>query len=417
MALTAHVAQRLNALGIDAEVSGEEVIARCEDIANRLKLEGGAEDAFETYRRARSSLFDVADWSYTHNATIEVPLARLDQDVYRDSDDIAFTDERGNTVTIHRASPQYMFAHFDSADYERYLKAIVRTRLTRTEVRYARSMNILFRSPISATYAARGRKAPANLKAIAIDRIRSCLTKLAIERHACYEIVKPKPPRPIWKLDRLQESDWQIPRATYEPNLVNYYKVARSSPFASQSFLAYYHILEYYFLRVAEDSLHHQLRTQLNRTDFKVNTDGLDRVIALVRKHGSNDDETDMLRKVLQRFISEDAFIEHVNGLETTIGDKIYTRRRAVFGEQVEISLKDGHALSNAAKVLKHVRNAIVHSSDRYKRDECHIPLTDSEDTIGEYIPLVKYFAEQVMYGTATTPEALAQADPLQHAP
>ena len=63
------------------------------------------------------------------------------------------------------------------------------------------------------------------------------------------------------------------------------------------------------------------------------------------------------------------------------------------------------HALSNAAKALKHIRNAIVHSSDRYKRDECHIPLTESEDTIGEYIPLVKYFAEQVIYGTANTPE------------
>jgi hypothetical protein len=406
MAFTTHLAQRLVALGVEADVAGRELIVRCEGITSRLKPEDGAEEAFEVYRRARSSQFDVSDWSYTHNATIEVPLARLDQDVYRDSDDILFTDERGNTVTVHRASQQYIFAHFDSTDYERYFRAIVRNRLTRPEVRYARSMNILFRSPVSATYAARGRRAPVNLKAIGLERIRSCLTKLAIERHACYEVLKPKPPGAIWKLDTLKESDWLMPRAAYEPNLVNYYKVARSSPFASQSFLAYYHVLEYYFLRVAEDSLHHQLRTQLNRTDFKVNTDGLDKVIALIRKHGSNDDETDMLRKVLQRFVSEDAFIEHVNNLEATVGEKIYTRRRPIFGEQMEISLKEGHALSNAAKTLKHIRNAIVHSSDRYKRDECHIPLTESEDTIGEYIPLVKYFAEQVIYGTATAPEA-----------
>lgn len=406
MTLINHVVQRLTSLGIEVETSGREIVVICEGIRNRLKPEGDAEDAFATYRRARSSHFDVADWSYTHNSSVEVPLARLDPDVYRDSDDIKFTDDRGNTVEVHRVSQQYMFAHFDSADYERYLNAIVRARLTRTEVRHVRSMNILFRSPVCATYTARGRRSPANLKALSIERIRACLAKLAIERHACYEIVKPKPPREIWKLDKLQLSDWHIPRACYEPNLVNYYKVARSSPFASQSFLAYYHVLEYYFLRVAEDSLHHQLRTQLNRTDFKANTDGLDRLIAVIRKHGSTDDETDMLRKVLQRFVSEDAFIEHVNSLESTVGDKIYTKRRLVFGEQLEIALKEGHALSNAAKALKHIRNAIVHSSDRYKRDECHIPLTESEDTIDEYIPLVKYFAEQVIYGTATAPEA-----------
>ncbi|MPT13162.1 hypothetical protein [Comamonas sp.] len=405
MAFAAHIAKRLTELGSKAEISGREIIVTCEEITNRFKLEKEIEEAFDTYRRTRSSFFDASDWSYTHNTTVEVPLTRLDQDVYRDSDEITFTDERGNTVTVHRVSKNYMFAHFDSTEYERYFTSIVKKRLTR-KLNYARSINALFRMPVTASYTARGRRAPPNFKALALERIRSCLTKLAIERHVCYEVANPKPLRSILKLDLPQDSDWLMPRASYEPNLVNYYKVARSSPFASQSFLAYYHILEYYFLRVAEDALHHQLRTQLNQPSFKVNTDGLDRVIALVRKHGSNDDETDMLRKVLQRFVSEDGFIEHVTQLEAEIADKIYSKRRMVFGEQLEISLKEGHALSNAAKALKHIRNAIVHSSDRYKRDECHIPLTESEVTIGEYIPLVKYFAEQVMYGTAVTPGA-----------
>lgn len=405
MTLCKHISDRLNTLSVAAEVKGKEIVVTVDGVVTRLRLEEGAEETYESYRRARRSVFDANDLSYTLNATVEVPLTRLDPDVYRDTDDTTFTDEQGNSVGIHRASLEYMLAHFDSTEYERFFSSFVRLRLTRLQVKYARSMNILFRAPVAATYTSRGRRAPSNLKAIAFQRIRSCLTKLAIERHACYEIFRTRPQSVIGKLDSLQTSDWKIPRAVYEPNLVSYYKVARSSPFPSQSFLAYYHVLEYYFLRVAEDSLHHQLRTHLNRTDFKVNTDGLDRVIALIRKHGSTDDETDMLRKVLQRFIPEDDFIAHVGMLEASAGERLYTKRRTVFGEQVEISLKEGHALSNAAKALKHVRNAIVHSSDRYKREECHIPLTESEDTIGEFIPLVKYFAEQVLYGTATTPE------------
>lgn len=400
MSLAKHIVDRLIALGATAEVKGLEVVVTVDDVTTRLRIEDGADDAFESYRRARSSAFDVDDWSYTHNATVELPLARLDPDVYRDTDDTTFTDEKGNTVTIHRASRQYMFAHFDSPDYERYFTTIVYLRLKRLKVKFARSANILWRAPVCATYSASGRRTPENLKALAQERIRSCLVKLAIERHACYELARPKTLRPVGKLDTVRESDWSIPRVVYEQHLVSYYKVARSSPFASQSFLAYYHVLEYYFLKVTEDDLHHQLRTYLNRSDFKATTDGLDGVIALIRRQGSTDDETDMLRKVLQRFISEDDFIVYVNSLEAHIGEKIYTKRRTIFGEPLEISLRDGHALSNAAKVLKQIRNAIVHSSDRYKRDECHIPLSDSEDTIGDFIPLVKYFAEQVLYGT-----------------
>jgi hypothetical protein len=401
MPLADHVVARLLAVGAKAEVKGKEVVVTLDAITTRLRIEEEFNDSFETYRRARRSVFDVSDWSYTHNATVEVPLARLDPDVYRDTDENTFSDERGNTVAIQRATQHYMLAHFDSPDYDRYFSEVVKIRLTRIQVKSARNMNILFRVPVCATYSASGRRAPPNLRQIAMARIRSSLTKLAIERRACYEISKPKLQRPIGKLDQLQDSDWKIPRATFEPNLVNYCKVARSSPFASQSFLAYYHVLEYYFLRVTEDALHHQLQTYLNRIDFKVNTDGLDKVIALIRRHGSTDDETDMLRKVLQRFIPEDDFIAHVTFIEATVGEKVYSKRRAIFGEQHEILLKEGHALSNAAKVLKHIRNAIVHSSDRYKREECHIPLTESEDTISEFIPLLKYFAEQVIYGTA----------------
>lgn len=401
MAFLEHVASRLTPFGIDVEVKTNEIVVTSDGMTTKLKPEREMAESFDSYRRARRSVFDTSDWSYTHNSEVEIPLVRLDTDVYRDTDEIEFSDAKGNTVCIHRASQNYMFAHFESTDYERYFEEIVKNRLSR-KVTYARSMNILFRSPVCATYSAAGRKSPTNLQQIALERIRACLTKLAIERHACYEIAKPRTRQTVTKLDSLQESDWQIPRSVYEPNLVNYYKAARSSPFASQSFLAYYHVLEYYFLRVAEDLLHHQLKAYVNRTDFRPDSNSLDRLISLVRRHDSSEDETDMLRRVLQRFIAEEDFIQHINQLEYSAGEKLYTKRKLVFGEQLEISPREGHALSNTAKALKHIRNAIVHSSDRYKREECHIPLTDSEHTIAEYIPILKYLAEQVIYGTAS---------------
>jgi len=59
-------------------------------------------------------------------------------------------------------------------------------------------------------------------------------------------------------------------------------------------------------------------------------------------------------------------------------------------------------AISNVAKLLKHVRNALVHSSDKYNRDECHIPLTESENILEDYIPLVRFLAKKVIYAKSS---------------
>lgn len=401
MTLANHVSARLTALGVPTRVDGDALYVSVDGEERKIRLDPEWDEAFTSYKKARSRHFDNDDWSFVLNNSIEFPLVRLAPESYRENPDI-FSDAKGNTVKISTASIHYSLAHFNSPDYERYFNAFIRTRLERTSSRIGRPLYSIFRSPITATYSAKGRKTPSNLKTIAIERIHSCLLKMAVERHACYEFSKPKNRKSVAFLGELAASDDSIPRVTYEKNVVGYYKVARSSPFPSQSFLAYYHVLEYYFLKVAEDALHHQLRALINKTNFRANTDGIDKVISLVRKQANQDNETEMLRKVLQRFVVEDDFVAYVSQIEADHGEKLYTKRRLIFGEQMNISLAEGHALSNAANVLKHVRNAIVHSSDRYKREECHIPLSDTENTIEEFIPIVRFFAEQVIFGTSS---------------
>ncbi|MHB8116934.1 MAG: hypothetical protein ACYDC7_10015 [Acidithiobacillus ferrivorans] len=401
MTLANHVCTRLTALGVPTRVDRDSLFASIDGEEKRIRLDPEWEDAFTSYTRARSRHFDNDDWSFALNNSIEFPLVKLDPESYRENVD-AFSDAKGNTVEVSRASIHYSLAHFDSPDYERYFDVLIRGRLERVSPRVGRPLSMLFRSPITAIYIAKGRKTPANLKAVAVERIQSCLVKMAVERHASFEFFKPRNRKSVGFLGETATNDDAIPRVTYEKNVVGYYKVARSSPFPSQSFLAYYHVLEYYFLKVSEDALHHQLRALINKTNFRSNTDGIDKVISLVRKQANQDNETEMLRKVLQRFVAEEDFVSYVNQIESAHGEKLYTKRRPIFGEQMNISLAEGHALSNAANVLKHVRNAIVHSSDRYKREECHIPLSDTENTIEEFIPIVRFFAEQVIFGTSS---------------
>lgn len=397
------IEQKLKKLNVECEIKGDgHLYIKYEDVINKFQLDAEWEESYQKITKARSSSFSNNDWSHQLNNSIEIPLVRIDQDIYRENEEIIFKDKRDNKISITRCSYEYSIAHFQSDHYEDYFKKFIIERLKRTTINLrGRNLSILFRRPISACFTLKGRKTPENLKEIAISKIKSCLFKLAVEREICYEIAIPQEARTLLTLISPKESDWIAPDVIYDENLVNYYKVARSSPFPSQSYLAYYHILEYYFLRVSEDHIHHQIKTIINSISFKTDTESIDRIISQVRKHSTNDDETEMLRKVISRFLDESSLIDEIKRIETECGNQIYTKKRVIFGEQIEISTREGHAISNLSKALKHIRNALVHSSDKYKRDECHIPLTATEHTIEEYIPIIKYLAEQIIYGTA----------------
>lgn len=398
MTLLLHVADRLKSLGVDCSVVGKEIIISTAERPTQLRMEEGWEEAYKQYRQARSLAFDLETRSLVHNASVEYVLVRLAPGApLVDHHDLK--DAAGNVVTIGMASMIFALAFFDSTEYDQFFRVRLDKRLTAIS---SRRVTYLMWQPTTATYTAKGRKTPPSLKDVGLSIIKNCLFKMAVEEHDCFAVWTPKSRRmKTIYLDEHVEND-RIPRSDYDENVVSYYKVAKASPFPSQSFLAYYHVLEYHFLRVAEDLLHHRLTAMLNDPKFKPSRNGLDKLISVVRGQDAKSDETEMLRNVLNRYVQETDLIEFINRVESMVGEKLYTKKRKIFGEHLEINPREGHALSNAASVLKHVRNAIVHSSDRYNRDECHIPLSGSEETIEEFIPLVRYFAERVIYGTAT---------------
>ena len=160
-------------------------------------------------------------------------------------------------------------------------------------------------------------------------------------------------------------------------------------------------VLEYYFSRVAESLLHDRLASLINNPNFRVSSEGLNSVISAVRGQDGRSSETELLRNVLHRFIQEDDLIKFIKDFEGWIKRPLYSKRRVIFGESLSIPAHADQAMIQTAIVLKHIRNAIVHSNDRYFREDCHIPLSDSEDVIEDFIPLVRFCAERVIFGSA----------------
>ncbi|QDX23165.1 hypothetical protein FP568_19320 [Pandoraea pnomenusa] len=401
MTIENHVHQRLQGLGIDCVIVGDEIHVRRDTNPVKIKFDDEWRAAYTHYKRARSLSFEVDKRQLLLNNSVEILVTRLSPLSALSTDTYTLSDQHGNSVTVGPATESYSLSFFDSIEYEKYFNFRVKKRLLESSVRIRRFNSLLW-SPTTAVYTNKGRKTPPDLIEKGISAIRKSLFKIAVEQHDCIA---------VWKQRRLRikslhggepTQDFTIPRATYDEDVVSYYKVAKASPFPSQSFLSYYHVLEYYFLRISELLLHDRLTAMLNSPSFRADRDGLDRVISTVRGQDARSDETEMLRSVLDRFIRESDLIEFIQKFEEDIPEKLYTKKRQVFGDQIQISPIKDHAIANTAKVLKHIRNAIVHSSDRYKRDDRHIPLSESEDVIAEFIPIIRFVAEKVIFGTAT---------------
>lgn len=401
MTLANHVQKRLEALGLSCAVVDDEVHVTRDPRPVKIKFDDEWREAFHRYQRARSLSFDAETRTLQHNNSVEVMAARLAPVSILSPDQYTLTDRLGNTVIIGISSQTFALAFFDSPAYEEFFNSRIKKRLLVNEIFVRRPSHILW-MPTTAVYTIKARKTPTDLKVRAQSAFRASLFKIAVEQDDCLSLWKPRKPRLKHRYPIATGEDNSIPHAIYDENVISYYKVAKASPFPSQSYLAYYHVLEYYFLRVSELLLHDRLTAILNNPGFHVTRESLDKVISTVRGQDSRSDETEMLRNVLERFVEEVDLIDFIQKFETLAGEKVYTKQRKIFGEQLHVSLQKGHALSNSAKLLKHIRNAIVHSSDRYSREECHIPLSDSEGLIEEFVPLVRFFAERVIYGTST---------------
>jgi hypothetical protein len=406
------IVERFKALGCDAEVAEGGVNLDIEGKEIFIEFDNNWLSAVDAFYRARQYHFDEERRALFSNRAAEYLIVRLDPGFFHRVQH-EFKDGQGNRVSIAPASKEFLLSYFESERYSTSFQRIKDKIHRRYELRARRRVgakrprfgpdDFLYNFH-TATYSVTRKPRDKTVDNVALERVKACLFALAYKKSESWELsheIKAK--GLIYSAASEDEDDeLEIPSATYNNSTVTFYKVAKSSQFPSQVFLSYYHILEYHFLRVADEALYSAVCSQLNDPSFKASYENVNRLLATIKRNDSTVDEKQMLQGVLRRYISEEDFIAFVQALEKEIGEKLFTAtKQNIFGESYSIKLEKGHALSSASAVLKHIRNALVHSSDRYAREDCFLPLSESEDLVVKYVPLVKYFAEQVIFATA----------------
>lgn len=402
------LAKQYTDLGLPMQVDG--ALLRIEHARNTFTCEPDEtwRKTIDAFFKAKQYAFDEARHILKAYKCIEIQLVRLSP-VFAVRSEYEYTDMHKGNLKIATASPEFCLAYMTSNSNMKPLDLIKRRLESRAEhlrkhgdgsLRLHR-FNELLVMPYTARYSVSRKTDAAKLLTRATTATKSALFKLAYTTGDCLELREAIMPTSM-PAPKPEPLDNKIPNVAYNDDLLKYYKVAKSSIFPNQQFLSYYHVLEYYFLRVSDENLHTSVKAIVNAPTFSSSYENLTRLLGTLKKHDNSSDETEMLKAVLSKYVDEEELISFVQDLEQAAGEKVYSdSKKKVFGQAATINLQKGHALHAAARVTKQIRNALVHSSDKYNREDCFLPLSESEHVVRMYVPLVRFLAERVIYATS----------------
>jgi len=393
--------------GFKTNIDNKKIELDYKDLQFYIEIDENWEKAINKVYRAKQYTIDIESKFQVSNSSIEFQIFKLTPSfIYKPL--FEFSSDKSDKVVLSEMSLEYQINLFrsDEFDIERAISRVRRRIEGRPERAIKRNPRLRFRTESffvnfkTITFQTKRKLTRENLIKEGREKCKSCLFALAVNENDCWELRETVKGKGFYiPLSEETDDDLKIPSAIFEDDLVGFYKIAKSSLFPSQAFLSYYHVLEYNFLRVSDEELFNRTKSIINSPNFNSNYDNVNKLLAVLKKHERNLDETSMLKRVITKFIDEEELINFIRELEAKLTDKVYSKPKdEVFGERIPLKLEEGHTIGNTAKVIKHIRNSLVHSSDKYTREECVVPFSESESIVTRYIPIVKFLAEKVIY-------------------
>ena len=241
---------------------------------------------------------------------------------------------------------------------------------------------------------------------ISSKTIEDSLFQLSYLKNVPVWIVEEFPYKRTTRLERFKFVDsypsWTFPlKTSYNSDLIRFYQFAMSTTIPEFQFLSYYHILEYFFITVSNEKLYETIEKRIKDPLFLYSEKYYNFLIQDITNNKKETDERMMLKNVLEKYIDKKELRIFIELYETHLSDKRYTKKHDVFGTSLQVNLVDEHIMGNLAIHIKEIRNALVHSSEKYFEGTRYIPLTKSSKDLSKEIPLMKFLAEKIIIATS----------------
>ncbi len=197
-----------------------------------------------------------------------------------------------------------------------------------------------------------------------------------------------------------------VPLRIYNSQLMDYYNQGVAADTAFSQYLAFYHILEFFFQTVIEEDTLNYITDTLTKPSFSAfSKRELTSFVKGIKKKLSNQKEKSSqgeqfaLELCLEKHLNISDLTARLNLIDCECVDYYNGNKVSFAQDSIEVDFENEKTvISHLSQRIYSVRNAIVHSKDC---DKLRYQPFDNDDELSKEIPLIKSIAEIVIINTA----------------
>lgn len=197
-----------------------------------------------------------------------------------------------------------------------------------------------------------------------------------------------------------------VPLRIYNSQLMDYYNQGVAADTAFSQYLAFYHVLEFFFQTVIEEDTLNYIKDTLTKPSFSTSSKReLSSFVKGIKKKLSNQKEKSSqgeqfaLELCLEKYLNISELTVRLNLIDCECIDYYKGNKVSFAQDSIEVDFENEKTvISRLSQRIYSVRNAIVHSKDC---DKLRYQPFDNDDELSKEIPLIKSIAEIVIINTA----------------
>lgn len=197
-----------------------------------------------------------------------------------------------------------------------------------------------------------------------------------------------------------------VPLRIYNSQLMDYYNQGVAADTAFSQYLAFYHVLEFFFQTVIEEDTLNYIKDTLTKPSFSTSSKReLTSFVKGIKKKLSNQKEKSSqgeqfaLELCLEKHLNISDLTARLNLIDCECVDYYKGNKVSFAQDSIEVDFENEKTvISHLSQRIYSVRNAIVHSKDC---DKLRYQPFDNDDELSKEIPLIKSIAEIVIINTA----------------
>lgn len=209
-----------------------------------------------------------------------------------------------------------------------------------------------------------------------------------------------------WPNQTSDVSELQFPRTEYDEAPISLYWYARSaSGMLLLQFLAYYQVIEFYFLSYSQEDARQKIQTILKNPTFRLDRDAdIGKLLSVISTRGRGyGDERSQLRATLNACVDSHELRKYLTEIDAR-SEFFLNKQKGLTNHKLPLENKDADLRNEVADLIYDIRCKIVHTKGEGREGEVDLllPFSKEAELLFHDVELLQYLARQVLISASS---------------